>query len=39
MRVTNWGGRGHTFTEVADFGGGCVGDLNIGLSPAPEVQP
>ena len=36
VRVTNRGGRGHTFTEVADFGGGFIGGLNIGLTPAPE---
>jgi len=35
VRVTNKGGRGHTFTEVADFGGGFVPPLNIGLNPAP----
>ena len=36
MRVTNEGGRVHTFTEVAAFGGGRVPPLNIALSPAPE---
>jgi plastocyanin len=36
LRVTNEGGRTHTFTEVAHFGGGRVPPLNIGLSPAPE---
>jgi plastocyanin len=36
LRVTNEGGRTHTFTEVAQFGGGRVPPLNIGLSPAPE---
>lgn len=36
VRVVNRGGRGHTFTEVADFGGGFVNVLNIGLTPAPE---
>jgi len=36
VRVRNQGGRGHTFTEVAAFGGGRVPPLNIGLSPAPE---
>lgn len=35
-RVTNKGGRGHTFTEVAQFGGGFVAPLNVGLTPAPE---
>jgi len=39
VHVTNRGGRGHTFTEVAEFGGGFVGDLNIGLNPAPECTP
>jgi hypothetical protein len=34
IRVENEGGRGHTFTEVADFGGGFVGQLNFGMSPA-----
>lgn len=36
LRVANEGGRTHTFTEVAQFGGGRVPPLNIGLSPAPE---
>jgi plastocyanin len=34
--VTNTGGRTHTFTEVAQFGGGRVPPLNKGLTPAPE---
>jgi hypothetical protein len=34
--VTNTGGRGHTFTPVAAFGGGRVAALNKGLAPAPE---
>ena len=34
--VTNAGGRGHTFTEVANFGGGRVPPLNAGSPPAPE---
>jgi hypothetical protein len=31
------GGEAHTFTEVADFGPGCVGFINdlVGLSGAP----
>ena len=37
--VVNNGGRGHTFTEVANFGGGFVPPLNIGLIPAPECTP
>lgn len=36
VRVTNRGGRGHTYTEVANFGGGFIAPLNIGLTPAPE---
>ncbi len=36
LEVTNKGGRGHTFTEVAAFGGGRIPPLNRGLAPAPE---
>ncbi len=38
VRVKNAGGRGHTFTEVAAFGGGKVPlpPLNEGLTTAPE---
>jgi plastocyanin len=36
IRVTNEGGRGHTFTEVADFGGGAIPPLRVGLITAPE---
>jgi plastocyanin len=36
VRVTNRGGRAHTFTKVADFGGGFVTPLNGALLPAPE---
>jgi plastocyanin len=36
VKVTNRGGRVHTFTEVAEFGGGRVPPLNQGLVPAPE---
>jgi hypothetical protein len=38
VRVRNEGGRVHTFTEVAEFGGGKVPSplLNQGLTPAPE---
>src|SRR5262245_60973661 len=34
----NKGGEAHTFTEVANFGGGCVDELNaiLGLTPVPE---
>lgn len=34
--MTNDGGRDHTFTPVAQFGGGRVPPLNIGLTAAPE---
>jgi hypothetical protein len=34
--VTNDGGRVHTFTRVAQFGGGRVPPLNRSLVPAPE---
>ena len=38
VHVRNRGGRTHTFTEVANFGGGRVPNpnLNKGLAPAPE---
>jgi plastocyanin len=36
VEVTNDGGRTHTLTEVAQFGGGRVPPLNVGLVPAPE---
>ena len=36
VRVTNRGGRAHTFTEVAAFGGGFVSGLNGAMTPAPE---
>lgn len=36
LRVVNAGGRGHTFTQVADFGGGNISGLNGTLLPAPE---
>jgi plastocyanin len=36
LRVVNTGGRVHTFTEVAAFGGGRVPPLNVGLTEAPE---
>ncbi|HKG94471.1 MAG TPA: hypothetical protein VKA84_21335 [Gemmatimonadaceae bacterium] len=36
VKVTNEGGRTHTLTEVAQFGGGRVPPLNRGLVPAPE---
>ena len=36
IRVTNVGGRPHTFTAVAQFGGGVVPPLNVGTQTAPE---
>jgi hypothetical protein len=36
LEVTNRGGRVHTFTEVAQFGGGRIGGLNGALTAAPE---
>jgi plastocyanin len=36
LKVINAGGRGHTFTEVASFGGGFVPALRFGLAQAPE---
>jgi plastocyanin len=39
VRVRNGGGRGHTFTEVAQYGGGFIPVLNIGLIQAPECTP
>jgi len=38
LRVTNEGGRTHTFTKVAQFGGGKIPNpaLNKGLATAPE---
>jgi hypothetical protein len=36
LKIKNVGGRGHTFTEVAEFGGGFVPDLNGTLTMAPE---
>jgi len=38
VRVTNRGGRAHTFTKVNDFGGGFVAPLNGALIPAPECE-
>lgn len=34
--VSNQGGRNHTFTWVAQYGGGLVPPLNTGLTAAPE---
>jgi len=38
FQATNHGGEAHTFTEVDEFGGGFVDQLNtiLGLSPTPE---
>ena len=36
VKVTNEGGRTHTFTEVANYGGGRVPPLRMGLTPAAE---
>lgn len=38
VRVANLGGRPHTFTEVAHFGGGIVPSLDKGLTVAPECS-
>jgi hypothetical protein len=39
VRVRNTGGRPHTFTRVANFGGGVVPPHNEGLIVAPECPP
>lgn len=36
ISISNVGGRPHTFTEVAQYGGGLVPPLNVGTQPAPE---
>ena len=36
VHITNNGGRDHTLTQVANFGGGAVAGLNIGMTRAPE---
>ena len=40
IAAVNRGGEGHSFTEVANYGGGCVQPLNdlLGLSPVPECS-
>jgi plastocyanin len=38
IQVSNQGGRTHSFTEVANFGGGVVPPLNDGLVQAPECS-
>jgi len=39
VKVHNEGGRVHTFTEVADFGGGRVPPLNAGQPGTPAMTP
>lgn len=39
ITVMNIGGRNHTFTPVAQYGGGRVAPFNVGLTPAPECAP
>jgi plastocyanin len=38
LQAHNRGGEDHTFTQVANFGGGCIQALNslLGLTPVPE---
>ncbi len=36
LDVVDQGGEPHTFTEVAQFGGGFIGDLNAGEAVVPE---
>ena len=38
LQAHNRGGEDHSFTEVANFGGGCIAALNelLGLTPVPE---
>ena len=38
LQAVNRGGEFHTFTEVAEYGGGCVPELNgpLGLTPVAE---
>jgi plastocyanin len=38
LQAHNRGGEVHTFTQVANFGGGCIQALNelLGLTPVPE---
>ena len=38
LTAHNRGGEDHTFTQVANFGGGCIQALNdlLGLTPVPE---
>jgi hypothetical protein len=39
LDVKNEGGRAHSFTEVVNFSGGFVSQLNIGLTMAPGCDP
>ena len=38
ITAVNRGGEDHTFSDVAEFGGGCIQDVNdlVGLDPVPE---
>lgn len=38
VTAVNRGGEDHTFSEVAQFGGGCIEEVNdlVGLTPVPE---
>ena len=38
IQVKNEGGRLHTFTPVAEFGGGRVPPLLVGTQPGPRVR-
>jgi hypothetical protein len=38
VKLENTGGRNHTFTKVAEFGGGDVPPLRVGLTEAPECN-
>jgi plastocyanin len=40
ITAVNRGGEGHTFSEVADFGGGCIQEVNelLGLEPVEECE-
>jgi hypothetical protein len=41
LKAANDGGEFHTFTEVAEYGGGCVAELNgpLALTPVAECGP
>jgi plastocyanin len=39
LQITNEGGRPHTFTKVAEFGGGRIPPLRVGTQMAPECAP